>query len=196
MNKFIYILLGGVIGASATYAYMSKKIKVAQKKAEEDIVEMRKYYNEKLDSEKPVSEVNTDEEPVILESETKKTEVKEYHKLVNSLGYQGSETNLRTEKNKDDENDGFDSDGNPLPYIITPDEFGDLPGYDTDEFTLYSDGVITDSEDEIVEHPEEIFGEGNLEEIGKHAPDILHIRNEKYETDYEIIRVLDNYSDR
>ena len=47
MNKFIYILLGGVIGASATYAYMNKKIKVAQKKAEEDIVEMRKYYNEK-----------------------------------------------------------------------------------------------------------------------------------------------------
>ena len=36
MNKFIYILLGGVIGASATYAYMNKKIKVAQKKAEED----------------------------------------------------------------------------------------------------------------------------------------------------------------
>lgn len=81
------------------------------------------------------------------------------------------------------------------PYVITPDDFGN-GDYDHDMhcLTYYSDGVLANDWDEILD-VDETIGEDSLEHFGDYAEDVVHVRNERLNADYEVVRDDRAYAD-
>lgn len=73
------------------------------------------------------------------------------------------------------------------PYVISPDEFGEIDEYDTISLTYYEDGVLTDELDEIVEDVDNIVGFESLTHFGEYENDSVFVRNDVMKADYEIL---------
>lgn len=76
------------------------------------------------------------------------------------------------------------------PYVITPDEFGKLDAYKIIGLTAHTyDEYVEDEFGEIMdeEDVEDLLGSGWRNHIGEYEDDAVHIRNDEYETDYEVL---------
>lgn len=84
------------------------------------------------------------------------------------------------------------------PHILHVDEYNaGEKEYDQDTLTWYDgDDVLCDNRDNIVEHGEEKLGLQNLQLFGKGSgdPNVLYIRNDQFEMDYEVIRSDGSYA--
>lgn len=81
------------------------------------------------------------------------------------------------------------------PYVISPNDFGDLDDYDQVSLTYYSDDILADENDEIIEDVEETVGVDFAEHFGDYEDDSVFIRNDRLKYDYEILRDNRLYSD-
>lgn len=109
----------------------------------------------------------------------------EYTELVDKLGYSGVDNN--EEKGENDMTDA--------PYVISPDEFGEMDDYETVSLTYYADKVLTDEMDIPVEDIESMVGYDSLECFGEYEDDSVFVRNERQKTDYEILLDVRKFSD-
>ena len=73
------------------------------------------------------------------------------------------------------------------PYVICPEEFGEMDEYETESLTYYADGVLTDDFDNEIEDVDDLVGEESLSTFGDYEDDSVFVRNDKYKTDYEIL---------
>lgn len=73
------------------------------------------------------------------------------------------------------------------PYVISPDEFGELDDYEQISLTYYSDGTLADSSDEVVENVDELIGVESLQHFGEYEEDSVFVRNDTRRCDYEIL---------
>lgn len=81
------------------------------------------------------------------------------------------------------------------PQVITPEEFGDGNyGHSLYVLTYYTDGVLANDWDEVFDI-EETIGEESLEHFGDHVEDVVHVRNERLDADYEVVRDCRTYTD-
>lgn len=84
-----------------------------------------------------------------------------------------------------------------FPYIIHHDEyFGNETDYEQTSLTYFAgDDVLLDDRDEVIPDPDETVGESNLDKFGKGSKDnnIVYIRNDKMEMDFEVVRHEGNY---
>lgn len=80
------------------------------------------------------------------------------------------------------------------PYVIPPDEFGELDDYAKISLTYYSDGVVADENDEIVDDVEDMIGFDSLSHFGEYEDDSVFVRSDKRRCDYEILRDYESYS--
>lgn len=76
------------------------------------------------------------------------------------------------------------------PYIIKPEEFGDLEGYGAISLSYYADGILADENDEVVDSPEGTVGLDFQNHFGEYANDVVYIRNDAKWCDYEISKDL------
>lgn len=100
------------------------------------------------------------------------------------------------EAENDEEGEGDDEAPlTPGPYVIKPEEFGDN-SFDHACYCLsyYADGVLADDWDEELDI-DELIGRESLEHFGDYATDIVHVRNENRNADYEIVKDPRNYAD-
>ncbi len=85
------------------------------------------------------------------------------------------------------------------PYVIPPEEYGEKLGYDMVSLQYYADGVLVDDAYNKYEahEIEMLVGLKSLEHFGDNEkdPDVVYVRNEDRETDYEILAVEDHYED-
>ena len=83
------------------------------------------------------------------------------------------------------------------PYVIPPTEFGMLDGYETIDLTLYSDGVLVDDNNDVMEEEEieEVIGRKSLNHFGEYEDDSVYVRNDKLACDYAIILDQRKYSE-
>ena len=81
------------------------------------------------------------------------------------------------------------------PYVIKPEEFGEILEYESISLTYYADGVLTDEYDEVIDDVDEIVGEESLTTFGQYEDSAVFVRNDARKTDYEILLDLRNYSD-
>ena len=81
------------------------------------------------------------------------------------------------------------------PYIIEPQEFGALDGYSLITLYHYSDNVLADDCDELVEDLDDVVGEDYASHFGEYEDDCVYVRNDRLKADYEICRDLRKYSD-
>lgn len=80
-------------------------------------------------------------------------------------------------------------------HVITPIEFAEKEDYDTHTLTYYSDGVLTDEQDNPVDDIDEVVGLESLEIFGMCDTDSVYVRNDRLKTDYEILLDMRPYSD-
>lgn len=170
MNKVIIFVLGAATGTLVTWKILDKKYREL---AEEEIKSVEEYYKSKEKLEKKFEE---EKEEVVFEPEEleEKEEVVEYKEKLEELGYSVDDI---TEPSVD----------YIAPYVIEPEEFGEMGGFATRSWTLYSDFIITDEIGNIVFEPEKVIGDA-LEHFGEYEEDCIHVRNENLECDIEILK--------
>jgi hypothetical protein len=107
-----------------------------------------------------------------------------------------ADTYDRYEQMSEEANNVYDR---SLPYIISVEEYNEgCKQYDKLTISYYEeDDTLADEGEEIIENPEEIVGEDTLERFGEDSddPDIVYVRNEKLQIDYEIILMHKSYSE-
>lgn len=85
-----------------------------------------------------------------------------------------------------------------MPYVISQEEFFENePDNEQTQLVYYEeDGVLADTSDKPVD--EAIVGPDNLERFGhgSNDPNIVYVRNEKMELDFEILRAEGKYADQ
>jgi hypothetical protein len=81
------------------------------------------------------------------------------------------------------------------PYVISPEDFGEIEDYDQRTLFYYEDGVLTDDEDNPIEDVDGVVGRGSLTHFGEYEDDSVHVRNERLRIDYEILREPNTYAD-
>lgn len=81
------------------------------------------------------------------------------------------------------------------PYVIPPEDFGEFEDYERISLTYYSDGVLTDENDEIIDDVEDSVGMDSLNHFGEYEDDSVFVRNDRKKCDYEILLDFRKYED-
>lgn len=120
-------------------------------------------------------------------------EMVEYYKLTSK--YRSNDNEKVSEENNENNEEGGNGDEDDLgfpyingPYVISADDFNSSPpGYNAQPLDYFADGVLADGWGVVLDI-EETIGEDSLEHFGDDQDDILYVRNERNEIDYEITR--------
>lgn len=179
MNRVFIFVLGAATGTLVTWKVLDKKYREL---AEEEIKSVEEYYK----SKELLMEVKAGDEIIkskyTVSPSDELNEKEDYKNKIKELGY--------SEEVIDDEGcfvitePGIDY---IAPYVITPEEFGEIEGQLTRSWTLYADGILTDEAGNIVFEPEKEIGDA-LEHLGEYEDDCVHVRNENMECDIEILK--------
>ena len=83
------------------------------------------------------------------------------------------------------------------PYNIAPDEFEEIDEYDSDEYTYYADGYVTDSYGMPISDEDILntIGEDFDTYFGSYDNDQIWIRNERLRMDFSVVRDIDRFVD-
>lgn len=171
LSKALIFTAGAAIGSVVTWVLVKDKY---EKRAAEEINEIRKFYFSKKEEEN-ITETETEEDDEEDDSEI--IEGFEQPTLFESrYFYERKEGDEMVE-----------------PYVISPDEFDEV-GYKTESLYLYNDGVLAYVlSGEIVEDIDALVGEDSLNHFGEYEEDSVFVRNENLRTDFEILRADENY---
>lgn len=175
LKKILIFASGVAVGSMVTWKVLKDKY---EQLVQEEIDSVKEVFarrnNEQANND---TEEMPDEEP----------DVNEYAKKIAECGY----TNYSDISKK--ENTGkHDVD---KPYVISPEEYGEIDTYQQVSLTYFSDGVLTDELNDPVEDVEDTVGFDSLNHFGDYEDDSVHVRNDRLKIDYEILMVLSKYSD-
>ena len=177
--RFLYLkgtVFGAILGIAGTYLVMRHHIK-------------KNYISNKeiIDAEAPL----TDEEPE--EPKVSELNIIPDEKLYANLS-EDYKTDDEEDKTDDEENESeepkvetyVDNVTSNIEYIV-PEEFGQT-GNELRYYYLYSDDVLTDEDDQVIqiEQANDELGDQFISSIGDEESHVLHIRNNNSEIDYEI----------
>lgn len=174
LSNVLIFVAGAAIGSVATWKVLKTKYeRIAQEEIDsvKEVLGRRTVVNEEDD-------VETDD-----------TELKEsIDDIVAAEGYVNYAKSNKSEVKPVNKNE-------IRPYVISPDEFDELDGYEAISLKYYADGVVTDDYDEPVEDVDAIIGSDSLTRFGEYEDDSVFVRNEALKTDYEILADIRKYSD-
>lgn len=178
---------GAIIGSLVTWKYVKTKY---ERIAQEEIDSVKDVFRERASTIiKPHAEEDKHEDCATSESEDT-----EMHEYMDAVSQYSSTADVPSVKN---EWKGGGSYMATKPYVIGPDDFGELDGYETTTLTYYADGVLEDDYYIVIdaEEVDAMVGIDSLNHFGEYEPDTVYVRNEKQKTDFEIQRDLRKYSE-
>ena len=181
LSAALLFTAGVAVGSLVTWKYFKSKYEVVEDEVEEK--------TEEADGE------TEERDPEVLESEMsyKKPPLKEYVKMVETNGYV-PKTHME-EVEEEIANGEWDDKDVYEPYIIRPDEYGELHAYETLSLNYYADGVLTDELDNPIEDVESLVPADFADHFGEYDDNVVHVRNDNLECDYEILRDLRKFTD-
>lgn len=190
-NMFIFVA-GAAIGSAVTYFLMRQKLE--QEKREEINAIKARYkedFGDKNTNNSERSETRTEE------SETISPEEQALIKKYDTDGARSEMLDIIAEHNYAYGLTHKEApvDTKEAPYVISPEEFGEFEEYETICLTYYSDDIIADEDDEIVENADEILGVNIRSKFGEYEDDAVHIRNDKMKCDYELLYDVRTYKE-
>ena len=188
IKSLLIFSFGAVTGGAASYLYWKNYY---ERWAQNEINTMRDYFNAQEDT---TQEDIPEEEPAVKDTETRVNnmpesditkenmipEMMEYAKKITSMGY----TNYSNKKQGGE-------DMKEKPYIIPPEDFGELYDYDCITLTFEANGTLTDEMGGVVDYFEEIVGSDFAAHFGEYEDDVVYIRNDRLRCDYEILKTID-----
>ena len=207
MNKNVFGMImfaaGAAIGSVVTWRIVKTKY---ERIADEEIESVRDEYGRLMklmrkeieacrnviDTNKNEADENEDDESYPDDDDRGFTEHEQemidYYKLTSAY---------RSKDNEDDENGnknegkGDGEDEVPYingPYVISPEEFSSSPpGYNAQPLDYFADGILADSWGVELDIDESI-GDDAINHFGDYDDDIVYVRNERNEIDYEVTR--------
>ena len=175
LSNFLMFAAGAALGVSATWKYFEEKYK---RIADEEIKSVREYYSNKKPKYEGPSD--SDEETRMKAREShEKPDIREYAEKLKDMGYRNYSSADRTVEREEKAVDG--------PYVIEPEEYGELHDYQTIELTHYGDGTLAENTGEIVDDADDIVGPDYADHFGEYEDDSVYIRNDKRKCDYQIL---------
>lgn len=181
LSNVLLFAAGAAVGSLVTWRYFKSKYEVVEDEIEEK--------TEEAEGE------SEEEDPEVLESKMsyKKPPLKEYVKMVEDNGYV-PKTHME-EVEEEIANGEWEDKDVYEPFIIRPDEYGELHTYETLSLNYYADGVLTDELDNPIEDVESLVPADFADHFGEYEDDVVHVRNDNLECDYEILRDLRKFTD-
>ena len=198
--------IGFVSGILATKLYMKKQ----NEKIEED---------DEIESEKMPGGENPENNDIIARMEEMTEEFEEYEERIKNEGYYVNEKTTVISESGDIMYDSdrpdppvcrYDEEGYEMeeytvmadrPYNIPPEEYEvycEADGtWNSEEYTYYADGYVTDSQGLPVS-PEDVIrciGTEFPNWFGTYEDDQIWIRNDELRMDFSVVRDLDNFVD-
>jgi hypothetical protein len=197
-NIFL-VTVGAAIGSVVTWRVLENKYEQIVQEEIESVKEEYKNMRDMLYSAEAVSVNNKVKQELSNEVDTEDSEedvfkptsdaVFEYHKITST--YRSSEDY------NDKEGGNGESEEAPYingPYVISPDDFRcSPPGYNAQALDYFSDGVLADGWGKVLDI-EDTIGTESLNHFGEYVDDLLYVRNERLEIDYEITNDMREYS--
>lgn len=193
MNKGVIALsfiLGAAAGAAASWFIVKKQL---EEKYLAAIDSMERVYARRATRDIPEEEVEVepDREP---EEENREMSVREYAGKLAENGYTDYADLSKVEEAKKEEQKE-EVKNVKKPYVISPYDYGEAEGYDTESLIYYADGVLTDDDNNPIEDVEGTVGKDALNHFGEYEDDSVFVRNERLKIDYEILLDSSKYSD-
>ena len=173
LSKILIFAAGAAIGSAVTWKFVKTKY---EQIANEEIESVKEFFGRGK---------NKEEEPEEFYEVFADGVLKEVEKICEENGY----TNYSNTKKEEEEMD-IDA-----PYVIAPEEFGELDDYETETLTYYKDKVLADDWDNKIENVDDLVGEESLTHFGEYEEDSVYVRNDTTKTDYEILLDERNFSD-
>lgn len=173
LTCLVTFALGTAFGGVAAWRFARKTY---ERIAEEEIASVKESYSRREAVMVKPTEETPDAEAL---AQQPRESVVEYAARLRKEGYLPKEGE---EKKEEKPVSAVDA-----PYVISPEEFGELDGYSEITLTYYSDGTLTDENDELIDDPEEIVGSDFHNHFGEYEEDSVHVRNDKLRCDYEIL---------
>lgn len=177
VGYLVTFVLGAVTGGYVSWMYAKKKYEAI---AQEEIDSVKEAFSEK---EKNESDISNDMTETITSKKVQPDEssVSLYSSIIKDNRYSEMEECIKTNR----------------PYIITPDEFGEINDYENITLIYFADGIITDDNYDLVDDDdvESTVGKESLNHFGEYEDDSVFVRNDAYKCDYEILKDSRNYDD-
>ena len=181
--------MGAVIGSLVTWKYVKTKY---ERIAQEEIDSVKDVFCKQTNTIiEPYAEEEKHENCVPSESEDIEGEMHAYMDVTSRYSSTAEGSSVKNEWK------GGGMYMATKPYVISPDDFGELDGYETTTLTYYADGVLEDDYYVVIDKEEvdAMVGVDSFNHFGEHEADTVFVRNEKQKTDYEIQRDLRKYSE-
>lgn len=205
-------IFGAAVGSVATWYVVKDKY---EKLAQEEIDSVKEVFSKKKTSEDDEASENepdesndkkaefTKDKPDIFEY-TKKRYGDPAYETVDYTSHSVKEDDTWDVPPEDEPEDDDEPEGEPEvetkewkwnpPYVISPEEAGE-GDYDVTELTYYSDQILADELDDIVEDPESWVTFEALGHFGEYEDDSVYVRNERLHCDFAILRDSRRWSD-
>lgn len=209
MKGVFIFLAGAAVGSAVTYKLVEKHFRDL---AEEEIESVKEVFKERLvtdakdENPNPVAEevydaikeINKNNERLeeIIKNGNYATGVDMAEEGTESQQVEGVEE-IVDEEDEDDDSDytvpvEVGPDTPTTPYVISEEEYGEF-GNEEKTLIFYSDSVLADEDDEIVD-PESVIGDA-LKEFEDPTMERVYVRDERSEIDYIVLRSEKSYSE-
>lgn len=159
-------ILGAAAGSVATWKLLKTKYEILAQEEIDSVKEIFATHKDRIDLDESDSEETEEDQ------EADKEELDDVLKKEGYVAY----------SNKEKGDDNVEK-----PYVIPPEEFGELDGYETISLNYYADGVLTDDDDNVISNINEIVGTDSLTHFGEYEDDSVFVRNDAMRADYEIL---------
>ena len=170
-KKVIFsFLIGAAVGSITTWKLLKTKY---EQIAQEEIDSVKDVYSKNYGNNEEDIEDIPDEQNPINEIDDK-PDLSIYTAKLKEQGYL-----------KDEEEGGTDE--MEKPYVISPEEYGEIDDYDLYNYTYYADKVLADENNEPIEDVDSIIGLESLKHFGEYGDDSVYVRNDELKADYEIL---------
>lgn len=182
MSKFsnlVVFVVGAAVGSAVTWKLLKTKY---EQIAQEEIDSVKEAFSKRFIPE---------DSNGVQENEGPQMTLDEYAEKLKEMKYANDLAMAEKEKKG-----VTDADMNKNePYVISPEEFGELDGYDAVSLNYFADGVLTDDWDNEIEDVDDMVGLDSLNHFGEYEDDSVFVRNDRDKVDYEILLDSRNFSD-
>lgn len=168
VSNLIVFMFGVVVGSLATWRYVKKKYELDCYEEEIEEVEVDKNNEESKKRDIFVEDLKK------YASKLTENQYANYYACDSKIKIEPPENKL---------------------CIISPRNLGDIEDYETITLTYYSDHVLADDNDDLIEDVEGTVGIDSLNHFGEYEEDAVFVRNDRLQCYYEILLDERKYSD-
>ena len=203
-NTLIFAVGAGIGAFTAWYLVKDKYATIS----EQEIKEIKEYYDEKLAAQKEAMDDLKDEVMALRNADNEPVEKKEpvripdkpdpkvlVENIIHDSGY-APKPDQKTNYTKYSSAEREEEQKEELPYVISDEEFGEIDDYERRSFTYYiNDDILVDDSDgdTVIDDVVDVIGPNTLEHFEKDEVDVLYVRNDKLQADYEIALDVGSY---